>query len=159
APELFIRRNRIIAGLSQATVVIESAETGGSLSTAFFAMEYAREVYAIPGKITDTYSKGCLKLIQQHKAQLLFDFQQIADDLNWNLLKKDEQIKPEPILDLTSFSETEQKILKCLQTKPLHIDDLAIKTQLDMSALNANLLMLELNGVVVGLQGKMFQMK
>ena len=159
APELFLRRNRIIAGLSRATVVIESAETGGSLSTAIFASEYGREVYALPGKITDEFSKGCLKLIQQNKAQLLYDFSQIADDLSWNRIENTSQKVSEPILDLKSFSETEQKIVKCLQNKTLHIDEIAIESDLDMSILNANLMMLELNGVIVSLQGKMFKLK
>src|SRR5690554_2249545 len=159
-PELFLRRNRIIAGLTQATVVIESAEKGGSLSTAFFANDYGREVYAIPGRITDEFSKGCLRLIQQNRAQLLFDIEPFLSDLGWKRSEKTRSKDNVQIsVNLESFSETEQKIMKCLQKGILHIDDLAFETQMDMAVLNAELMMLELNGFIEGLPGKMFQLK
>ncbi|SEH61603.1 DNA processing protein [Paenimyroides aquimaris] len=159
APELFTRRNRIIAGLCSATIVVESAETGGSLSTAYFANDYAREVYAVPGKITDPYSKGCLRLIHENRAQLLYNFEHLATDLNWNLseLKEKAEIKKE--INLNDFSALQQTILKSLQKQPLHIDELAVQTHLDMSVLNAELMMLELNGIVMGLPGKIFKVK
>lgn len=159
-PELFTRRNRIIAGLCSATVVVESAETGGSLSTAYFAIDYGREVYAVPGKITDEFSKGCLRLIHENRAQLLFKFNDLVDDLNWNdtiLSKKTTEVKIE--INWNDFSVLQQTILKSLQKQPLHIDELALETQLSMPVLNAELMMLELNGIVVGLPGKMFKMK
>ena len=160
APELFLRRNRIIAGLTQATVVIESAEKGGSLSTAFFANDYGREVYAMPGRITDEFSKGCLHLIQQNRAQLLFDIEPMLSDLGWNRSEKSQtKNRKETFLNLADFSKTEQSILKCLQKDTLHIDDLAFETQIDMSILNAELMMLELSGVIEGLPGKMFKLK
>lgn len=160
APELFLRRNRIIAGLSQATVVIESPEKGGSLATAFFANDYGREVYAVPGKITDEYSKGCLRLIQQNKAQLLFDLKNLCDDLNWNANTEIKEKPPVPKeINWNDFSVLQQTILKSLQNAPLHIDELALQTQLEMPVLNAELMMLELNGTVVGLPGKIFKLK
>ena len=159
-PELFTRRNRIIAGLCSATVVVESAETGGSLSTAYFANDYAREVYAIPGKINDEFSKGCLRLIHENRAQLLYHFDHLIADLNWNTTaepKKQVEIKKE--INLNDFTALQQNILKALQNEPLHIDELALQTQLSMSVLNAELMMLELNGIVVGLSGKVFKVK
>lgn len=159
-PELFTRRNRIIAGLCSATVVIESSETGGSLSTAYFANDYGREVYAVPGKITDTYSKGCLRLIHENRAQLLYNFDHLVADLNWNAStesKKEAVVKKE--INLNDFSQLQQTILKNLQNEPLHIDELALKTQLAMPVLNAELMMLELNGIVAGLPGKVFKVK
>jgi|SRR5690554_5581757 len=160
APELFLRRNRIIAGLTQATVVIESAEKGGSLSTAFFANDYGREVYAIPGRITDEFSKGCLRLIQQNRAQLMFDVESLLSDLGWKRSGKTiSKNTVQTSLSLESFSETEQKILKILKKGTIHIDDLAFETQMDMAVLNAELMMLELNGFIEGLPGKMFQLK
>lgn len=159
-PELFTRRNRIIAGLCSATVVVESAETGGSLSTAYFANDYAREVYAIPGKINDDFSKGCLRLIHENRAQLLYNFNHLIDDLSWNTTdesKKQVEVKKE--INLNDFTILQQTILKTLQNEPLHIDEMALQTQLSMSVLNAELMMLELNGIVVGLPGKMFKIK
>lgn len=159
-PELFTRRNRVIAGLCTATVVIESAETGGSLSTAYFANDYAREVYAIPGKINDEFSKGCLRLIHENRAQLLYNFDHLITDLNWNTTvepKKQAEVKKQ--IDLNDFSVLQQTILKSLQNEPLHIDELALQTQLSMSVLNSELMMLELNGIVVGLPGKVFKVK
>jgi len=157
-PELFTRRNRIIAGLCTATVVIESAETGGSLSTAYFANDYAREVYAIPGKITDEFSKGCLRLIHENRAQLLYNFDHLISDLNWNTTaepKKQAEVKKD--INLNDFTALQQTILKTLQNEPLHIDELALQTQLSMPILNSELMMLELDGIVVGLLGKMFK--
>ncbi|WLD23978.1 DNA-processing protein DprA [Flavobacterium dauae] len=160
APELFTRRNRIIAGLCSATIVVESAETGGSLSTAYFASDYAREVYAVPGKITDVYSKGCLRLIHENRAQLLYNFEHLATDLNWSLsLEPEEKSEPKKEINLNDFSALQQTILKTLQNKPLHIDELAVQTNLDMSVLNAELMMLELNEIIVGLPGKIFKFK
>ncbi|MBA5792041.1 DNA-protecting protein DprA [Flavobacterium sp. xlx-214] len=159
-PELFTRRNRIIAGLSKATVVVESAEKGGSLITAYFANDYAREVYAIPGRMTDEFSKGCLRLIHENRAQVLYDFNHLIDDLNWNkeiAVKVETEVKKQ--IDLNQFSAVQQTILKCLQEKELHIDELALQTQLEMATLNAELMMLELDSVVIGLPGKMFKLK
>lgn len=159
-PELFTRRNRIIAGLCNATVVVESAETGGSLSTAYFANDYAREVYAIPGKITDAFSKGCLRLIHENRAQILYNFDHLITDLNWNTTdepKKHVEFKKQ--INLNDFTDLQQTILKALQNEALHIDELALQTQLSMPVLNAELMMLELNGIVVGLPGKMFKVK
>lgn len=157
-PELFTRRNRIIAGLCSATVVVESAETGGSLSTAYFANDYGREVYAIPGKITDTYSKGCLRLIHENRAQLLYNFDYLLNDLSWNTATaKETTVKKE--INLNEFSADQQNILKCLLKESLHIDELALQTELSMAVLNAELMMLELDGIVLGLPGKMFQLK
>lgn len=159
SPELFVRRNRIIAGLGQVTVVIESAETGGSLSTAFFAREYGREVYAIPGKITDDMSKGCLQLIQENKAQLLFDFELFVEDLNWNRKEQGSEEKAAAFFpDLEVVTETQRLIVETLRDSVLHIDELALKSRLEVPVLNAELLILELQDVVVGLPGKMFKL-
>lgn len=160
APELFTRRNRIIAGLCRATVVVESADKGGSISTAYFANDYGREVYALPGKITDIYSKGCLRLIHENRAQLLYNFNHLVDDLGWNITaepKKETVVQKE--INLNDFSTLQQAIIKNLQKESLHIDELALQTDLDMSVLNAELMMLELDGIVMGLPGKIFKLK
>jgi len=159
APELFTRRNRIIAGLCSATIVVESAETGGSLSTAYFANDYAREVYAVPGKITDSYSKGCLRLIHENRAQVFYNFEHLATDLNWNLSEPKEKTEIKKEINLNDYSVLQQTILKRLQNQPMHIDELAVQTHLDMSVLNAELMMLEVNGIILGVPGKIYKLK
>lgn len=158
SPQLFTRRNRIIAGLSQATVVVESTEKGGSLATALFANDYGREVYALPGKITDELSRGCLKLIQENRAQVLFNFNHLITDLNWEVsskYNKKEELEKE--FEWNDFSVEQQVVLRSLQKGILHIDELAAKTHLDISVLNAELMVLELKELVVSLSGKMFK--
>src|SRR5690554_7254744 len=94
--------------------------------------------------ITDEFSKGCLRLIQQNRAQLLFDIEPFLSDLGWKRSEKTRSKDNVQIsVNLESFSETEQKIMKCLQKGILHIDDLAFETQMDMAVLNAELMMLE----------------
>lgn len=88
-PMNFVRRNRIIAGLSPATVVVESGLKGGSLITADLAFGYDRDVYAVPGRISDPFSSGCNLLIRQQKAQLLHSVQQLAEALGWS--KEDDE--------------------------------------------------------------------
>jgi DNA protecting protein dprA len=82
-PTNFLARNRIVAGLSEATVVIESGQRGGSLSTAGLAFEYNREVFAVPGRPIDVNSVGCNELIYRHKAEILLRPEQLAEDLGW----------------------------------------------------------------------------
>ena len=81
----FLKRNRIIAGLSEATIVIESAEKGGALVTADIANSYDREVFAVPGRPTDKYSSGCNNLIKAQKAHVLTSAADLAYILNWEL--------------------------------------------------------------------------
>jgi len=155
APEMFIRRNRLIAGLSQATVVIESAIKGGSLSTAIFANDYEREVYAVPGRLIDEMSLGCLKLIANNQAHVLNDFKVIPTDLKWDakIVDKKEELMS---FDFHQYSQVQQSILKTLHIKEMHIEEIAQKTQINMSDLNAELMMLEIEGLVKSLPGKMF---
>ena len=103
-------------------------------------------------------TKGCLKLIQENKGQLLFDFALFVQDLNWNLKAPyAEKNKFFSLSELNGVTEPQKRIIESLQHSALHIDELAVKSGLDMSVLNAELLILELEGIVVGLQGKMFR--
>ncbi len=86
--ENFVKRNRIVAGISEATIVIESAEKGGSLITAQLANDYNREVFAVPGRSTDKYSQGCNNLIKSQRANLLTSGADLVYLLNWELQKK-----------------------------------------------------------------------
>lgn len=153
----FLKRNRIIAGISQATIVIESADKGGSLVTADFANGYNREVFAVPGRTTDSQSQGCNNLIKTQRAHLLSSAADILYILGWEL--KENKTKPQQTQLFVELSSEEQKIADFLQQNK--------KEQLDLIALHCNmptykvatlLLSLELKGVVRPLPGKLFEL-
>lgn len=157
-PNNFPARNRIIAGLSKAIVVIEAKESGGALITAHFAFEQNREVYAVPGNVGYPYSAGCNKLIRENIAKLVTDPQEVLDDLDikWKEVAKSAEslaVKPQHIV----LSEKEQLIVNVLEGRELHIDNIALQTGLSMSELNSTLLLMEFNGLVVQRAGKNFR--
>ena len=159
---LFPARNRIIAGLSDAVVVVEAAAKGGALITAEYANNYHREVFAVPGQLNQAFSAGCNKLIRENKAQIYTSPKDIIEALNWDHtanqggthgLRKDSAPPPLPI-DIT---DEETQILSLLrQVADLHIDDLSWKTQLPMGRLASLLLNLEFRGFVRSLPGKKY---
>ncbi|MCY2686583.1 DNA-processing protein DprA [Salinimicrobium sp. TH3] len=151
----FLKRNRIIAGLSEATVVIESAEKGGSLVTADIANSYNREVFAVPGRPTDLQSKGCNMLIKSQQAHVLTSAADVVYILNW---LPDSKTKPVQKQLFVELEEDEQALYGYLKDKG--------KEQLDLIALNCSiptfkaaslLLNMELKGVVRPLPGKLFE--
>lgn len=154
----FPDRNRIVAGMTDATIVVESAISGGALITAEIANNYNKDVFAFPGKVTDEYSQGCIKLIKQHKANLVTSAKDIIEFMNWDLEKsivKKEIIQPQLFLDL---SENEKMIYDYMQAKDkTHIDELSINIQLPQSAITSNLLQLEMKGIIASLPGKMYK--
>ncbi len=154
--ENFLRRNRVIAGLSEATIVIESAEKGGSLVTADIANSYNREVFAVPGRTTDSQSVGCNNLIKYQKAHLLSNPLDVAYMLNWKL--EDEAQPPVQKQLFVELDDDEKVIYNYLKQNE--------KQQLDLIALNCNiptykaasiLLNMELKGVIRPLPGKLFE--
>lgn len=156
-PQNFLRRNRIIAGLSEATVVIESAEKGGSLVTAQIANSYYRDVFAVPGRVTDTYSKGCNMLIKTQQAHSLTCAEDLIYLLNWkNKEKKQKSIQKELFVHL---NDKEQKVCDFLQQEGKNnIDIIALKCNIPTYQLASILLQLELKNVIEPLPGKMFQL-
>lgn len=152
----FLKRNRIIAGLSEATIVIESAEKGGSLVTADIANSYNRDVFAVPGRITDTQSVGCNELIKHQKAHLLSNPLDVAYMLDWKLEdNKSPSVQKKMFVEL---NEPERTIFNFLNSNG--------KEQLDLIALNCKmpvhnvagiLLNMELKGVIRPLPGKLFE--
>ena len=157
APENFPKRNRIIAGLSDAVVVVESKISGGSLITADIAFSYSREVMAFPGRIDDVHSAGCNKLIQQNKAYLIKDANDVIEYLGW----KDTKTKPEQQKQLLfDMSPEEEAIVNTLKAKsmPIHIDEIAILSKLTPGLLSSHLLTLEFAGVLKSLPGKMYSL-
>lgn len=155
--ENFVRRNRIAAGLSQATLVVESAIKGGSLITAQMANDYGREVFALPGRTTDLYSEGCNYLIKTNQAQLLTHAADVAYLLNWDLeLQVVKKIQPQLFIDL---SDQEQLVYDYLKGKQKELlDIISIDLQLPVHQMSVLLLNLELKGLVQPLPGKMYQL-
>ena len=153
-PSNFLSRNRIIAGLSEATIVIESAEKGGSLVTADIANSYNREVFAVPGRPTDSLSKGCNNLIKQQKAQLLTSAADLIYMLNWDIKEK----KPKQQRLFVELPENEAKVFDILQKNgKCELDQLAIESGFPTFQTASLLLNLELKGLVRPLPGKQFE--
>ncbi len=152
----FPRRNRIVAGMSDATIVVETALKGGSMITAELANNYNRDVFAFPGKTTDAKSAGCNYLIKNNKAILLTDAAQLADELGWQTAPIKKKIQRELFI---SLSDDEQKIVNRVKEKDaVHIDELYLQSGLSSSAVAAAILNLELQNIVVSLPGKMYKL-
>ena len=152
--EHFLKRNRIIAGISDALIIIESAEKGGALVTAEIANSYNRDVFALPGKVTDTYSKGCNNLIKYHKAHLLTNVSDLVKQLNWDLQKKPKAIQKQLFVSLT---KEEQQVFDYLQKyNTALLDQISKYCSIPIFKLPSILLQLELKGVVNSLPGKQF---
>ncbi|MDY7394616.1 DNA-processing protein DprA [Aureibaculum sp. 2210JD6-5] len=154
--ENFVKRNRIVAGLSQATVVIESAEKGGSLITADIANSYNRDVFAIPGRITDAYSRGCNQLIKINKAAALTSAKDVAYILGWE--KDDEKKKAVQKQLFVELSDTEKQVYNyLLKEGKQQLDVIALHCNLPIFKIATLLLTLELKGIIKPLPGKIFE--
>lgn len=152
----FLKRNRIIAGLSEATIVIESAEKGGSLVTADIANSYNRDVFAVPGRTTDSQSVGCNNLIKQQKAYLLSHPLDVPYMLNWQL----EEAKPKTIQKklFVNLNDDEKVIYKYLKENEKQLlDIIALNCNMPIFKVASTLLNMELKGVVRPLPGKLFE--
>lgn len=151
----FVRRNRIIAGLSEATVVVESDKKGGALITAELANSYNREVFAVPGRVNDKYSLGCNHLIKTHRASLLQSVEDIEYLLSWEQNKKPKQKKL-----FVELSAEEQILMNTFdQSEEQNIDVICRKSGFTISKVSAMLLNLEFMGLIRCLPGKIFTKK
>ena len=149
----FPRRNRIISGLTLGTVVIESAEDGGAMITATTALDQGREVFAVPGNITEKRSRGAHKLIKEGRAKLVSNIDDILEELQFDTgIKKRGKVQ-EQKPDLTLF---EQKIYEVISSEPTHIDSIAETAKISPTDALVNLLSLEFKGLVRQLPGKFF---
>lgn len=154
----FPARNRIIAGMCDALIVVEAAEKGGALITAEIANSYNKDVFAIPGNINRPYSKGCNKLIKEHKAVFLSEVSDLEKELNWDLRAKINSKKIESIIN--SLNEDEQTIVQLLiQTEGMVVDELSRKSQIEVHKLSGILLNLELMSVISVLPGRRYTLK
>ncbi|MGI9530097.1 DNA-processing protein DprA [Lutimonas sp.] len=159
APEKsnFVKRNRIIAGLSEATIVIESADRGGSLITADLAASYNRDVFAVPGRVKDLKSKGCNMLIKTHRAAIIESGDDLEYLLGWSADKDAQKVLRNELF--TKLDAKEKMICEYLKlNEKIQLDQLSIKTGLSVQSTVTLLLQLELKGLVKSLPGKKYQL-
>lgn len=154
--ENFLKRNRIVAGLSEATIIIESAEKGGSLVTADIANSYNRDVFAVPGRTTDSLSRGCNDLIKRNKAAILNSAQDLIEMLNWELESNSPKVIQKQLF--VELDETEQLIYDFLfeNGKEL-LDIIAINCEMPIHKITSVLFTMEMKGVIKPLPGKLFE--
>ncbi len=154
-PGVFPRRNRIIAALSDATIVVEASKKGGALITAEIANSYNREVFAVPGRVTDSTSEGCNFLIKNNKAGIFHSASDIQTALNWGG-EKSRKIVQQSLFP-PDLSAKENKIYqKIKENNPCGIDVLCSSLDENPSDVIATLLQMELNGIIACLPGKMY---
>ena len=153
----FLRRNRIIAGLADAVVVVESAKKGGALLTAELAVSYNRDLFAFPGRVGETYAEGCHYLIKSNRAGLIENLGDLEYCMNWQPGSANRGVsQPRLFNDLTP---EEQKVADLLQTNgELTIDQICLQTGLPMNRVSPMLLSLEFSGIVKCLPGKVFRL-
>ena len=153
----FPKRNRIVAGICDALVVTESGKKGGSLITAELANGYNKDVFAIPGRTTDTKSEGCNYLIKNNKAALINSAADLLENMGWAEQKRTAQKKQrELFIELSADEKIMVAILQ--QQESIQIDELYFKSGLSSSAVAAALLMLEMQCIVLSLPGKVYKL-
>lgn len=152
----FPKRNRIVAGMADVTVVIETASKGGSMITAELAYNYNRDLFAVPGKLTDSKSAGCLKLIQQNKAIMLTDAAHLMHVMGWQEQDQKRKQTRELFIELSPDEKIVIDILK--DKESVHIDELHLKSSLSSSCIAEAMLNLELQNVIASLPGKHYRL-
>lgn len=157
-PPRFPARNRIIAGMADAVVIVEAAKKGGALITAEIANSYNKDVFAVPGDINNAFSAGCNNLIKMNKAHLLTGIKDLEYIMNWEQGSSNEEAPP-PV-DLSLLDNEEKLVFSELSKhkQPILIDNLSWQTQLPVSRLASVLLNLEFKGVVSSLPGKSYKL-
>lgn len=152
----FPKRNRIVAGMCDAVIVIETGKKGGSLITAELGNNYNKDVFAIPGRVNDSKSEGCNYLIKNNKAALINNAEDLLELMNW---KPQEKKAPKKQRELfIELTEDEKIIIDILQQKDgVQIDELYFKSGLSSSGVAAALLTLEMQGIIASLPGKVYK--
>jgi DNA processing protein len=155
--ENFPKRNRIVAGIADATIVIESKKSGGSLITADIANSYNRDVFAFPGKVDDVCSEGCNNLIKQNKAALMQSAADLIYIMGWEQTVTKKAIQQRQLfVELQPDEETLVNVLK--EREQITIDDLCLICKMPMSKVSSLLLTLEFSGIIKSLPGKMYRL-
>ena len=152
--ENFPKRNRIVAGLCDATIVIESNAKGGSLITADLANGYNRDVFAYPGSIFQASSKGCNDLIRSDRAHLISSGKDFLELMGWNQVEAQKSV----VANQKNLSPLQKEITRAIGSSIIHIDELAEKTRLNLSALNIELFDLIMGGSLNELPGNRYSM-
>ncbi|WP_461787926.1 DNA-processing protein DprA [Pedobacter sp.] len=155
--ENFPKRNRIIAGMADATIVVEASIKGGALITAEIANSYNRDVYAFPGRINDEFSEGCNFLIKTNRAGLINHPQDLIYYLGWDHNNAEHKKTLQAQLPL-NLNKEERLVAEALQAESLGVDELFLRTKLPQSKLAMILLTMEMNGLIVALPGKLFRL-
>ncbi len=158
-PSNFPNRNRIVAGMCDAVVIVESAIEGGAVITANIANSYNRDVFAYPGKSSDKFSSGCNFLIKTYKAQMIESAEDLLTHMNWQQATPQSKSKKQQQQLALTLSSEEQTIYSLLTEKEtVGMDELAVKTNLNASILAATLLEMEINSLVMSLPGKQYKL-
>ena len=157
----FVRRNRIVAGMSDACILVESAAHGGGLITADISREYGRDVFAFPGRVGDPYSEGCNNLIGDNGAALLTDAAAFVKAMGWEgdaaLAKAREEGIDRQLF--ASLSEEEERVVRVLQNNnDLHLNMLSVQSGIAVNKLTGILFELEMKGVVRTMAGGMYHL-
>ena len=156
--ENFPTRNRIVAGISDAVIVIEAAHRGGALITADIALSYNRDVFAVPGRANDHYSRGCNQFIKTNKAGLIESASDIAYNMGWQTSEEKPKSQPQQKL-FVELTADENAIVQLLnQHTQLDIDTISSLGNIPISKMSSALLSLEFNGILKSLPGKIYQL-
>jgi len=153
----FPQRNRIIAGIADATIVVEASIKGGALITAEIANSYNKDVYAFPGRTNDLFSEGCNFLIKTNRAGLINNANDLIYYLGWDDEVKEKKKLTQTTLQI-SLTANEQKVVDALQNGQLSIDELCIALNIQQSKLAIVILTLEMQGIIVSLPGKVYKL-
>ena len=151
-PNNFRQRNRIVAGMSDATILVESAIKGGGLITCRIAQEYGREVFAFPGAVGMSFSEGCNKMIRNNTAALITSAEDLLESLGWQTMQQ----KPEAVERqlFPNLTPEEQQVVGLLQqTNDLQLNIISVKSNIPIGQLTALLFSLEMKGIVKPLAG------
>lgn len=143
----FVKRNRIVAGIADCTIVVESAEHGGALITAENAHQAQRKVFAFPGRCTDEFSSGCNRLIREGKAQLISSAEDLLQSMGWEKKKEQQAVQASLFAELTP---TQTHIVELLRKHPegVHYNQLLEHSSLDYAIMAHELIDLELEGII-----------
>jgi DNA processing protein len=154
--ENFPTRNRIVAGMADATLVVEAGIKGGALITATLASDYNRDVFAIPGRTTDVYSQGCHRLIMENRAALVTCADDIIKALNWDNVQSAAPARQQRLL--LGLTPEQERIVAVLESNSISVDQLAVRLGMTVSKASALLLEMEFEGMVRSLPGKLYEL-
>ena len=156
----FVARNRIVAGMADAVVVVESKARGGSLITAQMAQDYNRDIFTVPGRPNDVCSAGCNQLIKQQKAQLIENAADLLSAMRWE--EQANQPRQTTMMEmLYDLTPTQQQLINLLRDTEngMHINQLVMETQLAYGTVSAELMMMEIQEIVKSMPGGMWRVK